>query len=117
VAKWLAAQQLNVAWRSSVADFATHLGTGWSLWTGWTLWSLWTDLFSTQWPVVSRPQHSAFLGMVQLSFFFARSRLAFLTERYWAPTPEVYAGSVRVREPQKSICAFTLQITNGKLPI
>ena len=41
-----------------VADLATHLGT---------VWTLSTDLFSTQWPVASRTQHSAFLGMVQLA--------------------------------------------------
>jgi hypothetical protein len=51
VAKWLAAQQLNVAWRSSVADCATSLGTGWSLWTG-------CFKSSGQWPVASSTQHS-----------------------------------------------------------
>ena len=40
VAKWLAAQQLNVAGRSSVADFATHLGTVWTVWTLWTVWTV-----------------------------------------------------------------------------
>jgi hypothetical protein len=71
-----AAQQLSVAWRSRVAGFATHLGPGWTL---WTLWTLWTDIFSTQWPVVSRPQHSA---VASFQFPVSSYRFAVLTSQH-----------------------------------